>query len=141
MRLSAFLLVAAALVTGGCKDAPTAPGLPLQFTMSPPPEGIVPAPAITASGDVVTAEALLGVSGCDDYYASAGMVRGAMVISFTGRTTDRRCLAFSSPALFRAVVSEAPPGAYDVIVRERKVDRDGRESWSREIARSQVVLP
>jgi hypothetical protein len=137
-------LAALTLAAAACQDAPTGLlplGLPV--TLRRTASTATPAaPTIVADGDSLVASAELPYTGCPDYMAVAGTVRGAVVVTIVEAQprTQRVCLAILESAVFEAVVRPAPHGTYPVVLRERfEGTRDGL--MEREWARGSVTVP
>lgn len=147
----ALPLLAVALAGAACRESPAAPRSP----SGPPPSGLSTSlaiirtyqapppdrPSITADGDSVVATAKLGVSGCRDYGARAGVVDGVLVVTVVDSAppVSRLCTLEAGFATFRAVVRAAPRGRYDAVLRARVESTSGAPSES-ELVRQSVTL-
>ncbi len=142
-------LAAAALL--GCSDSATEP----YTTTDPAPSGlaaslqVIPSyevppperPVISAAGDSVVVAARLSSSGCFDYAARAGMAGGDLVVTVVSGEppVPRACTMQLAYSTFRTVVRPAPPGRYEVVLRERFESRwEGNQE--REVGRARVVV-
>ena len=137
-------LAALTLAIAACHDTPTGLlplGLPV--TLRRTASTATPAaPTIVADGDSLVASAELPYTGCSDYMAVAGTVRGAVVVTIVEAQpqTPRTCLAILASAVFHAVVRPAPHGTYLVVLRER-FEGSGDGLMEREWARGSVTVP
>ena len=138
------------LSVGSCGEATTSPyyatksaaptGLSVALQITPPPSGAADTVAITASGDSVSASALLGTSGCMDYSAVAGLVNGRLVITVIETPSNRICSLVNSPATVRAVIRLLSKGEYHVEYRKR-IAPPQQGPFERVLSRQSVRLP
>ncbi|MCC7053212.1 MAG: hypothetical protein IT355_08070 [Gemmatimonadaceae bacterium] len=142
--------LALALCAASCGEATTGPfyatkaappaGLPVALQILPPPSDAADTLAIAASGDSVSASALLGTSGCMDYSVVAGQVKGTLVITVIEIPSNRLCLLVETPATVRAVVRLLPRGEYRVEYR-RRIAPPQQATVERVLGRRSVRLP